>query len=138
MSEFTARVFAGHHFYLNDHLADLVSDVEEKIWSRCSAPDPYTRTVDLETDLTFANRNVGNQRRTGMPTEEPLMRSFSTALHRPAGDPGLRRPGSARRTRPVSAPHQHRTTTTSANLHCHRARFEDVAALLTLSLVHGS
>jgi len=37
MSEFTARVFAGHHFYLNDHLADLVSDVEKKIWSRCSA-----------------------------------------------------------------------------------------------------
>ena len=30
-SEFTARVFTGHHFYLNDHLAELVSDVESKI-----------------------------------------------------------------------------------------------------------
>jgi surfactin synthase thioesterase subunit len=35
-SEFTLRVFPGHHFYLNDHLADLVADVEDKIssWSR--------------------------------------------------------------------------------------------------------
>ena len=31
---FTAREFKGHHFYLNDHLGDLVPDVEEKIWSR--------------------------------------------------------------------------------------------------------
>jgi surfactin synthase thioesterase subunit len=34
-SEFTERVFAGHHFYLNDHLPDLVSDVEGKILSCC-------------------------------------------------------------------------------------------------------
>ncbi len=32
---FTAREFKGHHFYLNDHLSDLVPDVEQKIWSRC-------------------------------------------------------------------------------------------------------
>jgi surfactin synthase thioesterase subunit len=35
-SEFTARVFTGHHFYLNDHLDELVPDVESKLWSRCS------------------------------------------------------------------------------------------------------
>jgi surfactin synthase thioesterase subunit len=35
-SEFSARVFAGHHFYLNDHLPDLVADVEGKLWSYCS------------------------------------------------------------------------------------------------------
>jgi len=35
-SEFTARVFTGHHFYLNDHLDELVPDVEGKLWSRCS------------------------------------------------------------------------------------------------------
>lgn len=34
-SEFTARVFSGHHFYLNDHLPDLVGDVEDKIISYC-------------------------------------------------------------------------------------------------------
>ena len=34
-SQFTARVFTGHHFYLNDHWADLVDDIEEKISSRC-------------------------------------------------------------------------------------------------------
>ena len=34
-SEFTARVFTGHHFYLNDHLPELVSDVEGKISSCC-------------------------------------------------------------------------------------------------------
>lgn len=34
-SEFTARVFPGHHFYLNDHLADLVNDIEDKVASRC-------------------------------------------------------------------------------------------------------
>jgi len=32
---FTAREFKGHHFYLNDHLSDLVPDVEQKIWSSC-------------------------------------------------------------------------------------------------------
>ena len=36
-SEFSARLFNGHHFYLNDHLADLVPDIEGRIWSRCSA-----------------------------------------------------------------------------------------------------
>jgi surfactin synthase thioesterase subunit len=34
-SEFTVRVFAGHHFYLNDHLRDLVSDIETKISACC-------------------------------------------------------------------------------------------------------
>ena len=34
-SEFTARVFSGHHFYLNDHLAELVSDIEGKISAFC-------------------------------------------------------------------------------------------------------
>ena len=30
-SEFAARVFTGHHFYLNDHLAELVRDIEGKL-----------------------------------------------------------------------------------------------------------
>lgn len=30
---FTMRDFKGHHFYLNDHLDDLVRDVEGKIWA---------------------------------------------------------------------------------------------------------
>lgn len=30
---FTAREFSGHHFYLTDHLGELVPDVEEKIWA---------------------------------------------------------------------------------------------------------
>jgi surfactin synthase thioesterase subunit len=34
-SEFTARVFPGHHFYLNDHLPELVKDIEDKISSCC-------------------------------------------------------------------------------------------------------
>jgi surfactin synthase thioesterase subunit len=34
-SEFIARVFTGHHFYLNDHWPALVNDVEDKISSRC-------------------------------------------------------------------------------------------------------
>lgn len=34
-SEFTARVFTGHHFYLNDHLPELVSDIEGKISLCC-------------------------------------------------------------------------------------------------------
>ena len=34
-SEFTARVFTGHHFYINDHLPGLVNDIEEKISSYC-------------------------------------------------------------------------------------------------------
>jgi surfactin synthase thioesterase subunit len=36
-AEFTARVFTGHHFYLNDHLGELVGDIEEKILSRCDS-----------------------------------------------------------------------------------------------------
>jgi surfactin synthase thioesterase subunit len=34
-SEFIARMFTGHHFYLNDHLAELVSDIEAKMSSYC-------------------------------------------------------------------------------------------------------
>ncbi|MCW2559486.1 MAG: tesA [Mycobacterium sp.] len=34
-SEFSVRVFTGHHFYLNDHLPELVSDVQDKIASCC-------------------------------------------------------------------------------------------------------
>lgn len=36
-SEFTARVFTdpGHHFYISDHLQELVNDVQDKISSRC-------------------------------------------------------------------------------------------------------
>jgi surfactin synthase thioesterase subunit len=36
-SEFAARIFNGHHFYINDHLPDLVSEVEGKIASWCGA-----------------------------------------------------------------------------------------------------
>jgi surfactin synthase thioesterase subunit len=32
-SAFSARVFPGHHFYLNDHLPELVRDIEEKLTS---------------------------------------------------------------------------------------------------------
>jgi surfactin synthase thioesterase subunit len=35
-SEFTIRVFTGHHFYVNDHLPELVGEVEKKIASCCS------------------------------------------------------------------------------------------------------
>ncbi|MGE0219675.1 thioesterase II family protein [Mycolicibacterium sp.] len=31
---FTVRAFKGHHFYLNDHLSEVVPDVEDKIWAR--------------------------------------------------------------------------------------------------------
>lgn len=31
---FTSRAFAGHHFYLNDHLGELVPDLEGKLWSQ--------------------------------------------------------------------------------------------------------
>lgn len=34
-AEFTARVFEGHHFYLNDHLPELVGDVESKFSALC-------------------------------------------------------------------------------------------------------
>lgn len=30
-AEFTARMFTGHHFYLNDHLPELVGDIEGKL-----------------------------------------------------------------------------------------------------------
>ena len=33
-AEFTVRDFKGHHFYLNDHLSEVVPDIEEKVWSR--------------------------------------------------------------------------------------------------------
>lgn len=36
-SEFAVRVFPGHHFYLTDHLPELVSDIEAKILERCTA-----------------------------------------------------------------------------------------------------
>lgn len=35
--EFSARVFGGHHFYLNDHLPELVGDIEQKITTTCHA-----------------------------------------------------------------------------------------------------
>lgn len=34
-SEFTARMFTGHHFYLNDHLPEVVGDIESKISAFC-------------------------------------------------------------------------------------------------------
>ena len=34
-SEFTVRVFTGHHFYLEDHLPELVGDIEAKISLCC-------------------------------------------------------------------------------------------------------
>jgi surfactin synthase thioesterase subunit len=34
-SEFSARVFPGHHFYLNDHIPELVSHIEGKILAYC-------------------------------------------------------------------------------------------------------
>jgi surfactin synthase thioesterase subunit len=33
-AEFSARVFHGHHFYLDDHLQELVGHIQEKILSR--------------------------------------------------------------------------------------------------------
>jgi surfactin synthase thioesterase subunit len=36
-SQFTARVFHGHHFYLNDHLPELVGDIEDRIVSCCDS-----------------------------------------------------------------------------------------------------
>jgi len=36
-SDFAMREFPGHHFYVNDHLPELVSDIEGKIWSSCRA-----------------------------------------------------------------------------------------------------
>lgn len=35
-SEFAYRVFPGHHFYINDHLQELVHDVEDRISACCS------------------------------------------------------------------------------------------------------
>lgn len=34
---FSAREFAGDHFYLTDHLGEVVTDVEEKTWALCRA-----------------------------------------------------------------------------------------------------
>lgn len=34
-ADFTMREFPGHHFYLDDHLPELVSDIEGKISARC-------------------------------------------------------------------------------------------------------
>jgi len=34
-SEFSLRVFPGHHFYLTDHIPELVSDIEGKILAHC-------------------------------------------------------------------------------------------------------
>lgn len=34
-SEFTMRQFTGHHFYLQDHLPELVADIEAKIQAYC-------------------------------------------------------------------------------------------------------
>lgn len=34
-AEFSARMFPGHHFYLTEHLPELVSDIEEKIAIYC-------------------------------------------------------------------------------------------------------
>ncbi|MCH9700940.1 MAG: alpha/beta fold hydrolase, partial [Actinomycetia bacterium] len=31
---FSVREFTGHHFYLSDHLSDLVAEIEQNIWSR--------------------------------------------------------------------------------------------------------
>ncbi|AGB26050.1 putative thioesterase involved in non-ribosomal peptide biosynthesis [Mycobacterium sp. JS623] len=33
-AEFSARVFTGHHFYLEDHVSELVADIEAKVMSR--------------------------------------------------------------------------------------------------------
>lgn len=35
--EFSARVFPGHHFYVEDHLAELAADIEHKITVTCTA-----------------------------------------------------------------------------------------------------
>ena len=34
-SEFSVRVFPGHHFYLSDHIADVAGQIEAKILSSC-------------------------------------------------------------------------------------------------------
>jgi surfactin synthase thioesterase subunit len=34
-SEFSLRVFPGHHFYLTDHIPELVSDIEGKFLAHC-------------------------------------------------------------------------------------------------------
>jgi surfactin synthase thioesterase subunit len=43
-SEFSVRVFTGHHFYLEDHLPELVGDIEGKILSLCSDDRSETRS----------------------------------------------------------------------------------------------
>ncbi len=34
-SEFSVQVFPGHHFYLNDHIDELVSQIEDKVLAYC-------------------------------------------------------------------------------------------------------
>jgi len=34
-SEFSVKVFPGHHFYLTDHIAELVGEIEPKILASC-------------------------------------------------------------------------------------------------------
>ena len=34
-SEFSVQVFPGHHFYLNDHIPELVSQIEGKVLAYC-------------------------------------------------------------------------------------------------------
>nr|WP_245906554.1 alpha/beta fold hydrolase [Mycolicibacterium palauense] len=34
-AEFRMREFSGHHFYVNDHLPELVSEIEGPIWASC-------------------------------------------------------------------------------------------------------
>jgi hypothetical protein len=91
--------------------------MSKKRFGHVAAPDPYTGTVDLENDLTFANRNVGNQRRTGTPTEEPLMRKFLDGLAPPrSGDPA--EASGVRTTDETSLrPHQHEPQQPAPNLH---------------------
>lgn len=34
-AEFSMQVFPGHHFYLNDHIAELVAQIEDKVLAHC-------------------------------------------------------------------------------------------------------
>jgi surfactin synthase thioesterase subunit len=34
-AEFSLKVFPGHHFYLTDHIDELVGEIEPKILSSC-------------------------------------------------------------------------------------------------------
>jgi hypothetical protein len=39
-SDFAVRVFGGGHFYLNDHLTELVEDIQTRISQRCAPISP--------------------------------------------------------------------------------------------------